>query len=62
MIPGEKFIKKGEIELNKGRRTVALGGLPESSTTIHIRITFLHVLLARLARSLCIRLSSSADG
>ncbi|MET0538475.1 MAG: urease subunit beta [Xanthobacteraceae bacterium] len=24
MIPGEKFIKKGEIELNKGRRTVTL--------------------------------------
>ena len=24
MIPGEKFIKKGEIELNKGCRNVAL--------------------------------------
>jgi urease subunit beta len=24
MIPGEKFIKKGEIELNEGRRSVAL--------------------------------------
>jgi urease subunit beta len=24
MIPGEKFIKKGEIELNKGCRTVTL--------------------------------------
>jgi urease subunit beta len=24
MIPGERFIKEGEIELNKGRRTVAL--------------------------------------
>jgi len=24
MIPGEYFIKDGEIELNKGRRTVAL--------------------------------------
>jgi len=24
MIPGEMFIKPGEIELNKGRRTVAL--------------------------------------
>jgi urease subunit beta len=24
MIPGEKFIKKGVIELNKGRRTVTL--------------------------------------
>src|SRR5438067_12815032 len=24
MIPGEKFITKGEIELNKGRRTVTL--------------------------------------
>jgi len=24
MIPGEKFIKDGEIELNRGRRTVTL--------------------------------------
>jgi urease subunit beta len=24
MIPGEKFIKKGEIELNSGRKTVTL--------------------------------------
>ena len=24
MIPGEKFIKDGEIELNKGRKTVTL--------------------------------------
>ena len=24
MIPGEKFIKAGEIELNKGRKTISL--------------------------------------
>ena len=24
MIPGEKFIKEGEIELNGGRRTITL--------------------------------------
>lgn len=24
MIPGEKFIKPGEIELNKGRKTISL--------------------------------------
>ena len=26
MIPGEKFIKEGEIELNSGRKTVTLTG------------------------------------